>query len=385
MNDRSILDLLRARAQGQLTRAEREELEQELAADPALLALAEDFALVYPLTEAEPVAASAAHTRFEELETRLRPRIPPRQVAAAAAVLLVTAAAFYAGRLSTRARATPLYLSAIELDPPGLSTSVPADLPADIPVQWADFDPRGANGVRFLRDLEEAELLGRTVQRPLLVYGSYPDCPMCAALDARVFSDPAVVELAERTVPVRVNLADLPEAEQRSFTSRGYPFLEVWRPDGRTTHSLKRNPDPGVFVESLHDGLAKSDATGELLPWEELREAARVFVAARACELEGRLGEAERGFGALTRDTRVPPAIVERARGGLARLAEGARALLLEARAAAASDPQAAQRLLQHGLERFTGTSFESDLRATLARFERDGRFPPLAEADRSA
>ena len=82
---------------------------------------------------------------------------------------------------------------------------------------------------------------------------------------------------------------------------------------------------------------------------------------------------------------RVPAAITERARGGLARLADGARALLLEARATAESSPEEAARLLANGIERFTGTSFESDLRAAHERLERDGRFPPLAESDRSA
>ena len=380
MNDRSIFDLLRARAQGQLTREQRDELERELAADPALLALAEDFALVYPLTADEPVPLGMARTRMEDLDARLSSRSSTRRIAVAAALLLAVGAAFCFGRLSAPSSDAPLYLTAIELDAP----VVPAALPADLPAQWADYDPRGERGVRFLSSLDEAELLARTVQRPLLVYGSYPGCPLCATLDAKVFSDPAVADLAERTVPVRLNLADLPEAEQRSLTVRGYPFLEMWRDDGRTTHSLARNPDPDVFVESLHDGLAKSDATGELMSWDELRGSARHFVAARTSELEGRLAEAERGFRVLLRDPRVPAAIVDRAWGGQARLGESARALLLEARAAATGELEQAKRLLENGIERFAGTSFESDLRHVLERLERDGRFPPLAEADRS-
>ena len=377
--NRPILDLLRAHALGQLTRDERDELERELAADPALLALAEDFALVYPLTAHELTPTGAARTSFEDLDARLAPASSPRRVAVAAALLLTAGAAFGLGRQSAPSGEAPLYLSAIELDTP-----VPTTLPADLPAQWADYDPRGERGVRFLSSLAEAELLARAVQRPLLVYGSYPACPLCATLDAKVFSDPAVADLAERTVPVRLNLAELPEAEQRSLTVRGYPFLEMWRDDGRTTHSLARNPDPKAFVESLHDGLAKSDATGELLPWDELRVAARKFVAARTSELDGRLAEAERGFRALLRDPSAPAAIVERARGGIVRLAESARALLVEARAAAAGEIEEAVRLLENGIERFSGTSFEPDLRGVLERIERDGRFPELAEADRS-
>jgi len=380
--NRSILDLLRARAQGHLTRDQRDELERELAADPALLGLAEDFALVYPLTADEPRPLGAARTRFEDLDldARIATRSGIRRVAVAAAFFLVAGSAFWLGRQSAPSSGAPLYLSAIELDPP----IVPAGLPADLPSQWVDYDPRGERGVRFLSSLAEAEQLASTVQRPLLVYGSYPGCPLCATLDAKVFSDPAVADLAERTVPVRLNLADLPEAEQRSLTARGYPFLEMWRNDGRTTHSLARNPDPEIFVESLHDGLAKSEATGELLPWDELRGAAKQFVAARTSELEGRLAEAELGFRALLGDPRVPAAIGERARNGLARLAGSARALLVEARATAAGELEQAMRLLENGIERFAGTSFELDLCNVLGRLRRDGCFPALAEADRS-
>src|SRR5262249_11371460 len=157
-----------------------------------------------------------------------------------------------------------------------------ATVAADLPGDWADYDPRGESSVRFLSDLDEAEDLARVAHRPLLVYGTYPGCPLAAALDAKVFSDPDVIELVERTVPVRVTLPPLSDEEQLSYTRRGYPFLEMWRDDGRTTHSLTRRADPQMFAESLHDGLAKSDATGEQPPWEELRSWAQRFVDARA-------------------------------------------------------------------------------------------------------
>jgi hypothetical protein len=383
MNPATILDRLHARALGRLTLAEQQELERELAADPALRALADDYALVFALTAADP-ARGDPRTRFEELEPRLEGAraAPLRRVAAAALVLGVAGAAFWAGRATRSTEHDgPLYLGAIELDPPLGILAEPADLPG----AWSEYDPRGAQGVRFLQDVGEAEELAHAAGRPLLVYGSYPGCPMAAALDAKVFSDPAVIELAERTVPVRVNLADLPEAEQRSMTARGYPFLEMWRADGHTTHSLARNPDPSVFVESLHDGLARSDAEGEQRPWPELRAAAGRFAAARAAELDGRLAEAERGFQALVADAESPAPIAARAAVGLARLGESARSTLLEARASAASDVQAARALLEHARERFAGTRFENDLAAALERLRAEGRFPALAEADHSS
>ncbi|NOT30014.1 MAG: hypothetical protein HOP15_06145, partial [Planctomycetes bacterium] len=304
-----------------------------------------------------------------------------RRVAAAAALLLIGGATgYFAGRLG-RAREEPLYLRAIELEPPRVSLSVPADLPA----RWSEYEPRRGLGVSFLTSVDEAEQLARMAERPLLVYGFYPGCPMAAALDARVFTDPTVIELAERTVPVRIDLSQLPADEQRELTSRGYPFLEMWRADGTPTHKLARNPDPALFVESLHDGLEKSDATGEQPAWKELRALAGRFDSARSSEREGRMAEAEETYRALLDEGLAPAAIAERAAAGLRRLSDEARALLLEAGAAATRDRPLALRLLEHAAERFAGTRFEHDLRAALERIERDGRFPALAMAPNSA
>lgn len=387
MTEKTPLDLIHARAAGRLSPAESAELERALAADPALVRLAEEYELVHALTGAGGPVPSP-RTRFEDLEPRLEPAAPvperrwPRQVAAAAALLLTGALAFQLGRLS-RSTTRPLVLSAIELDELPFATDTTAP---ELPLAWADYDPRGEGGVRFLSDLGEAELLARTARRPLLVYGSYPGCPLCAALDQLVFSDPQVIDLAERTVPVRIDLAQLSQAEQLSYTRRGYPFLEMWRDDGRTTHSLARNPDPQLFVESLHDGLEKSEATGEQPPWDEIRSWAGSFVSARRAELEGRLAEAEAGFRRLLEEPDAPPLVRRDAGQGMLRLSRGARQLLLEARRTAQDqDLEAALQLLRSAVERYSGTRYERDLRAALERLSSEGRFPALVEGEHSA
>ncbi len=379
MNETTFLDRLHARAQGRLTERERTELERELAADPARAALAEDYRLVHALTALAPDPSAASRTSFEELEPRLASSRAWRPAAAAAALLLAGVAGFLAGRRGGTDGA-PLILQAIEL----AGSRAGAQAGHDLPREWSEYDPRGPLGVSFLTRVEEAEQLAHAAHRPLLVFGFYPGCPMAAALDAKVFTDPRVVELAERTVPVRIDLTQLPEAEQRALTARGYPFLEVWREDGTPAHALSRSPDPERFVESLHDGLEKSDATGEQPPWAEVRGLAQRFVATRTDELEGRLAAAERGYHALLEDALTSVPIAERASAGLRRLADEARELLLEAGAAASSDAHEARRLLERALGRFAGTRFEPDLRGALERLERDGRFPPLATARRS-
>jgi hypothetical protein len=377
MHPDTPIDRLHARAEGRLAPAEEAELERELAADPALRALAEDYRFVHALTALE---ADAEHSRLAFEALSAGPGASSlRRAAAAAAVLLLAGAAFFAGRAS-RGDDTPVYLRAIALRSPLTASPATADLPAD----WVDYDPRGGDHVRFLRDRGEAEELAAALARPLLVYGSYPGCPLCAELDRTVFSDPAVIELAERFVPVRLDLSLLPEEEQRSLTARGYPFLEVWRADGRTAHALVRRPDPRLFVESLHDGLEKSDATGEQPPWEELRAEATRFAAAETAENEGRLAEAEAGYRALASEAGVPEVVATRAQARLAGLAEKARELLLEARTTATGDVPGAVHLLERARERFLGTSFEADFETVRAALAREGRFPALAQADDS-
>ena len=185
MNEKNFLERLRARARHELSETEQAALERELAAEPALRGLAEDFELVHALTK-ETRPQPISRTRLEDLEKALPRPAFSRRVAAAAALVLVSAGAFLAGRLSVAKEESPLYLSSIELDRPSPS----APVSPDVPVQWASFDPRGDEGVRFLSNLAEAEQLARAVRRPLLVYGSYPDCPMCVALDVQVFSGP---------------------------------------------------------------------------------------------------------------------------------------------------------------------------------------------------
>lgn len=386
MNESSLLDRIRLRAQGLLAPAEAAALARELDADPAMRALADDYALVHGITALES-AEVGARTSFEELEPRLAtPGIEHRglrRVAAAAIVLAVGAGGYWLGSRADRssAAARELHLVAIELDRPVVRPS----LSADLPVGWAGFQPRGESGVRFLSDLDSAKELARMSGRPLLVYGSMPGCPLCAELDRAVFADPGVVELAERTVPVRIDLAQLSGHEQRSYIVRGYPFLEVWRADGSPAHALARNPDPLTFLESLHDGLEKSDATGELLEWSALVSLGERFREARAAELDGRMGEAERGFRALAVDARIPGEIAARATAGLQRVADDARERLLAARNMAAHDLAQAERLLAAACARFAATDYEADFAAALARLTQDGRFPALLELEPGA
>jgi hypothetical protein len=379
----TFLDRLHAELEGHLSRSEREALAREIAADPARAALAESYRRVHALSAGALPPEADARTTFEDLAPRLEPARRLRGVSAAAALLLVAAASFFAGRRA-RPEPEPLRLGAIELEPaPAVATL--GELSPDVPDAWRRYDPRGPLGVSFLSDVGEAEQLARAAGRPVLVFGFYPGCPLAGALDRQVFCDEDVVELVERTVPVRVDLTQIPDEEERAWTARGYPFLEVWRPDGTPAHALARTPDARAFLESLHDGLEKSDATSEQPAWSALHASVARFEAARTSELAGELATAERTYRELVEDAAAPEPLAARARAGLTRLADQARAQLLEACARAEQDPAAAAARLRAALERFAGTRFEADLRAVLERLERDGRCPPLVSASRRA
>jgi hypothetical protein len=383
MNPETPLDLLHASLEGRLAPEDEALLEALLASDPRLARQAEDYRVVHALTSDER-RPGEPRTRYEDLLPRLE-RAPrrltfTRRVAAAAAVVLLCAGAFLAGRLSARAP-HPVVLAAIELHP---LPHVAPPRAAEVALSWASFDPRGAGEVRFLGDLDEAELLARCADRPLLVYGTYPGCPLAAALDETVFRDPRVVDLAERTVPIRIDLSQLSDVEQRALIARGYPFLEVWLPDGRPSHSLVRAPDAARFVESLHDGLARSEATGEMPPWEDLRRVAEAFEEARRDELAGDCAGAESGYLRLLEASDTPAELRGRASDGLRRLATEARQALMEARHLAGNDEARALERLDAARARFAGSSWGADLDAVRTVLANEGAFPVLIEREPS-
>jgi len=373
MNDSTRLDRIRALAERRLSAEEDERLRRELAADPELARLAEDFGAVHAVTAVLADDGPACRTSFDDL-ARAAEREPvfrrrwTRRVAAAAAVALLAAAAWYA---LAPAAAPAVVLGAIELD----AAPAPAPVP-EPPPGLAHYDPRGPGGVAWLDDFQAASWLSAASGRPLLVFGEIRGCPMCAKLDVDVFTARSVVDLIERYVPVRFDLDALPREEADALMRRGYPFLEVWSDRLEPIRPLSRQPDPAFFAESMRDGLAAADAEGEVASWDELRSLARTLDRARERETAGLFAGALDGYRALAGGASEP----FRRLGdcGLARIAADARGTLLHAREVARSDPGGAEEVLRRALQRYAGTDYAADLRAVLERLRDSGRFPAV-------
>ena len=372
MNEPTDLDRIRALAEERLEPEARAAFCQRLTADPSLSELADEFRVVHSLTAPLEQDLPACSTTFAELQLPAGRVRWLRRVAAAAALFVLAASAWLAwGPAAGPGDDTaPVVLSAIKLD------VVPSPGPPPPPPGLADYDPRGVDGVAWLDDMEAAAWLSEASGRPLLVFGGLEGCVLCAALDELVFSESLVVALAERYVPVRFDLASLPQDEAARLMARGYPFLEVWDAGRQPVHALSRRPEAEFFVESMREGLAAADAEGDVATWDELRSFARAFERGRTAEQQGRLSGAEDSFATLAgADSDLYRQL---GTSGLARLSAEARAVLLRARDTAGSDPDAAAEALRAALERYAGTDFAADLRAVLVRLERSGRFPRL-------
>lgn len=374
MNEETDLDRIRALAEERLDPEARAEFCQRLIAEPALAELADEYRVVHSLTAPLEGDPPACRTTFEDLQLSSERSHWPRRVAAVAAMLFVLATATWLVRGSAEGLGNetgPVVLNAIGLE------AVPSlGQPPPPPPGLADYDPRGADGVAWLDDMEAAAWLSEASGRPLLVFGRIQECVMCEALDERVFSESSVVDLAERYIPVRFYFGSLPPAEAEQLMSRGYPFLEVWDASRQPLHELSRRPEAQFFVESMREGLAAADAEGDVATWDELRGLARTFESGRSAEQRGQLSGAQDSYATLTHaDSDV---YRELGASGLARISADARAVLLRARDTAGSDPGAAAEVLRDAVERYAGTDYAADLRAVLQRLERSGHFPRL-------
>jgi hypothetical protein len=395
MDPTTDLDRLRAWLEGTLSAEQAARLERDLARDPRLAELLESLRDVFALTALEP-DPPAVRTTFEQLERRLAaerraPSAWPRKAAAAIVALAAgTALALFLARGRDDAthqsgsvaqptpRAAAVELAAIQLEEPAPSPYPP---PLVAPEVLASFDPRGPDGIQWLREKQVAFSIARASQRPILVFGSLPGCPWCAELRAKVFPEQAVVGLIDRYVPFEWDLGQLPPEEIPAFMAkRGYPLFEVWTVDDEGVLNFSGRPDAPTLAEMMHQGLERANATGHVPEWSDVRALAQRWIAAREARSAGRMAEAQALLRELARsDLGGPFAATSTAE--LAGIASDARSALLGARDAASTDPSSARARLETAAEQFIGTEFEPDLRAVLAAWQPGDEFPELTPA----
>jgi hypothetical protein len=400
MEPTTDLDRLRAWLEGRLPPAQAERLERDLERDPRLAELLESLRDVIAVTALEP-EPPLARTTFEMLERRiaLEQTVSKGWQRKAAAMVFALAASAAVAFLFARglggssqesdstepiAQPTPrgasVELTAIALDDPEPSAYAP---PLVAPEVLASYDPRGANGIQWLHDMDVAFAVARASQRPLLVFGSLPGCPWCAELRAKVFPEKPVLDLIDRYVPLEWDLGKLPPDELPSFmVKRGYPLFEVWTVDDEGVMNFSGRPDAPTLVEMMHQGLERANATGTVPEWDDVRGLGKRWLAAREARTAGRMAEAQSLLRDLARsDLGGPFAATSTAE--LAAIANDARSALLDARDTSVADPSGARANLETAADHFAGTDFEPDLRAVLAAWRPGNDFPELVQARR--
>jgi hypothetical protein len=368
-------DRLRAWITGQLTPPEVERLERELAADAALAERAREFRRVWEATEALATLAPLSRTSFADVleRARVRARGKRRRVAAAAAILLLPA-----GWLAWRAlrvhAAGPVPLEIVSLEPAVDSAPVHAAVPEAL----ASYAPVEQRSVRWLSSFDDARGVSEAVGRPLLVFGYMPGCPWCKTLREQQFTDATFLALAERCVPVAIDLSSLDETSAQTLTERGYPVIELQTERGELLHGMSGPPGEVDINAELARGLTGWPAEPPALAWSAANEMARILGSSLSSERQGRLLDALHGYGELEEHGGGFTLTLE-GRAGRQRIAEAARQLLLAARARAEQDPEAARSEFERGIEPFAGTPYERDLRQVLAAWREQKRFPELA------
>lgn len=381
MNTSNQYERLRDWASGKLTGEERARLERDIAADAALAERAREFREVWIATE--PLAALAPVSRStwdDVVRRRANATQRFRRRVAAAALVLFLPAAWFAWRAWTAPGGEParVVVDSFALTPP----EAPAHTYAPIPAVLADYAPVRAAEIQWFNSFEDARGVSEAVNRPLLVFGFVPGCPWCKELRENQFKDARFLALAERCVPVEIDLLALGEPKMLAIMDRGYPLIELQTSLGEPLHVMSGPPGEVDLPVELARGLDGWPNDPPALAWSAANEMARIFAQSVASERQGRLSDAWQGFETLRTRTHASTFTLE-GDLGRARIEQLARDLLETARTHSATEPHSARDEFARSIERFAGTPIEHDLQQVLSTWRTTDRFP-IVEPRRS-
>jgi hypothetical protein len=364
------MDRLRDVVAGRASAADVRRLREDMAADGELLAVFDAYGELHVVTEAARSLVGRPPWRRRWLRAGLG--------AAAAIVLMAVVAVLLrpapAPRAVVRLRSIPLSKAYHVIPDDAVMTSAVSDV-------LAHWEPVADGHIRWLSSLDEARGVATATGRPVLLFVSYPTCPLCGMLRKVSFTDGSVVDLVGRSfVPVNV---DIQTASPEMLASLdGWPFLATQDAAGETLRSYPGYRDPAELRAEIEASLRDVDVA-VALPWDRVHELALALDAARDAERERRLGAAfDRLEQVKSRD--AAGAFGRAAKQAMSRIGDQARLALAQAEALDDAGRHAASsETIDRALASYAGTPFEADFVSVHAALEDAGRFPQLESAAR--
>jgi hypothetical protein len=371
-------DQMRAWIEGTMPATERAHFERALSADPDLARRTEEMRLVWTATAPGLLATPATRITFDDVVAagRAGPLAHERRwrrVAAAVVLVAAGALAWYALRGSgdDTADKTPPVVKLHAIPEHAVTTVPPADAP--IPDVLASWIPVENGKIRWLESMDEARAVAAVTGAPIFVYGYVQGCPICEGFQANEFKSKEIQDLVAKSVPVAIDLLKLEDAERNELFQRRYPLLELQDDRGSIMRTFA-----GTFAEvdmraELENALRDITAP----KWAVVRELAAALQRAHEAEQSGKLADAASAFETLAKQHDVPAFKLEGDRG-LAVIGAEARSALDAVHEISATDPQLARSELDDAIRRFSGTPFETDLRAVAEAWRPGAPFPSL-------
>jgi tetratricopeptide (TPR) repeat protein len=140
------------------------------------------------------------------------------------------------------------------------------------PAPAAAGEAAAAPGIAWEETFPKALKQARKLGKPVMADFWAEWCHWCEKLDRETYSDPAVIELSRRFVPVKVNTEG--GLEEREITYE-YGFVELptiafFSPEGHLLTRLERYQGPQDFLETLRGALEVAE---RVAAWERDLEA----------------------------------------------------------------------------------------------------------------
>lgn len=108
-----------------------------------------------------------------------------------------------------------------------------------------------ADGIKWAPSFSDAMRTARSTNK-LVMVDFYTDwCGWCKKLDADTYTDPTVVRLSTRFVPVKVNAEKEGVAVARKYNVQGYPTIMFLEADGSIAAKIGGYLPPQQFAEKL--------------------------------------------------------------------------------------------------------------------------------------